>query len=83
METIAHTTPRSLEVLTEHVRQVAPCTWCGARAGKRCGIHGRGEHLSRFIRALVLGEITVDEMAAVIGPLEVFRGATIIRAGAR
>ena len=80
METIAQTTPRSLEVLTEHVRHVAECQWCGAQPGRRCGIHGRGEHLSRFVRALVLGEITVDEVAAVIAPYDVFSGRTIIRA---
>lgn len=79
--TIPAATPRSLEVLTEHARRVAPCQWCGTPAGRHCDIiHGRGEHLSRFVRALVMREITVDEMAAVIGPLEVFSGRTIIRA---
>ena len=34
METIAQTTPRSLEVLAEHVRKVAHCQWCDTPAGK-------------------------------------------------
>lgn len=83
METVSQTTPRSLEVLTEHARQVAPCTWCGTPAGRHCDIiHGRGEHVSRFVRALVLGELSPDEMAVVIAPWPDgnFTGATIIRA---
>lgn len=80
--TISAATPRSLEVLTEHARHVAPCGHCGAQPGKHCPVHG-GQHLARFVRALVVREITVGEMAVIIGPLDVFSGRTIIRAGAR
>ncbi len=82
--TIPETAPRSLEVLLAAVRAEATCPRCGAAAGKRCMIHGRGTHLHRFIRALVTHKITVDEMARVVVPLgDRFGMATIIRDGDR
>lgn len=81
--TISADTPRSPEVLIQHVRTIVQCPHCGAQAGNRCGIHGRGIHLGRFIHALVLRKITVEEIAVVLGDLDVFTNATIIRDGAR
>ncbi len=78
-------TPRSLEVLVEHVRASAPCGYCGAAPGARCnGRLRHSVHMGRVVRAFVLGEITVDELAIVVKPLgDQFTGATIIQAGAR
>jgi len=73
-------TPRSLEVLVEHVRTEVPCTHCGAAPGKPCRRQGRqGVHLARFVRAFTGHQITGPEIAVVIGDLEVFTAATIIR----
>lgn len=82
METIAQTTPRSLEVLLEHVRDVAYCPHCTADPGRRC--HGRrGIHLGRVVRAYTRRQITPAEIGVALGRRESFTAATIIRAGAR
>ena len=78
--TIPDTTPRSLEVLLAAVRAEADCPRCGAAAGKRCTIHGRGTHLNRFVRAYITHVVTADELAMLIVPLGgTFSMATIIR----
>ena len=77
-------TPRSLEVLIQHVRAAAPCPHCGSLPGAACKWQGRrGVHLARFIRAYTRRLVTADELAVVLGGLEVFTTATIIRDGAR
>jgi hypothetical protein len=80
--TIPQTTPRSLEVLIEHVRAEIECQWCSAVPGRSCDHQGRRSvHLSRFIHALVRRQVTIDEIAVVIRPYPEgnFRAATIIR----
>ncbi len=81
---LPETTPRSLEVLLAAVRAEVPCPHCGAKPGLGCAWQGRrGVHLARFVRAYILGLITVAEWPAVLGDLDVFTNATIIRDGAR
>ncbi len=76
-------TPRSREVLVQHVRAEARCGYCGSGAGTACRLRG-GVHMGRIVRAFVEGRITVDELAIVVKPLgDRFTGATIIRDGAR
>ena len=76
----AVTVPRSLEVLVEHVRTETPCTHCGSAPGAACRWQGRrGVHLARFIRAYILHLVTADELAVVLGGLDVFTVATNIR----
>jgi hypothetical protein len=79
METIAHDTPRSLELLIEDARAWSPCPHCSAEDGRRCSGPG-GVHFQRFIQALILGLITVEELAVVVGDLDEFGPGTIIRA---
>ena len=84
METIAQTHPaQSLEVLTEHVRHGRPVRVVRRPGGPPLCTHGRGVHVARFVSAMVLGEITAEEMAVVIAPWPDgdFHGCTIIRAG--
>lgn len=79
-------TPRSLEVLLESARGDAECPHphCGAQPGQPCRWQGvRGVHLARFVRLYVLDLMTADEFAVVLGGLDVFTEATIIRDGAR
>jgi hypothetical protein len=63
---LPETTPRSLEVLLTTVRAEVKCPHCFAPAGQRCPVRHRGVHLARFVRAFVLRQITVTEMAAVL-----------------
>ena len=81
---VPQTTPRSLEVLVEHVRAEALCLHCKASPGKPCKRQGRqGVHLARFVHAYVLHLITPREIALVISGHDVITAATIIRTEAR
>ena len=73
-------TPRSLEVLVEHVRASALCLHCKAAPGKPCKRQGRrGVHLARFVHACVEHKITRREIEIVMGAHDVITPATIIR----
>ena len=77
-------TPRSVEVLVEHVRAETLCLHCLAEPGKPCKRQGRrGVHLARFVHAYIRQMITPREIALVLGGMDVFTAATIIRAGSR
>jgi hypothetical protein len=73
--------PRTLPAIVEHVRTAAPCGYCGSAPGGRCNGRLRDSvHMGRIVRAFVLGEITVDELAVVVKPLgDRFTGSTIVR----
>lgn len=88
--TIPDTTPRSLEVLIEHVRASALCLHCLAGPGKPCKRQGRrGVHLDRFVQAYRDGSITSAETAITIVEgvnriaLHRHRMAAIVRDGSR
>jgi hypothetical protein len=70
--------PRTLHAICEQSARLIPCTYCGARAGSACRRQG-GYHLARFVRAYVTGRITSAEWPTVLGDLDVFTNATIIR----
>ena len=80
---LPETTPRSLEVLLAAVRAEVKCPHCFAPAGQRCPVRHRGVHLARFVRAFVLRQVTVAEMAVVLGTRDVITMATIISDGSR
>ena len=74
--------PRTLHALCEQAARLIGCPQCGARPGRVC--HGRdGYCLGRFVQAYVQGLMVADEWATVLGGLDVFTNATIIRDGAR
>ena len=65
--TMPQTTPRSLEVLVQHVRASALCLHCLAGPGTACARQGRrGVHLDRFVQAYRDGSITAAETALTI-----------------
>ena len=69
---------RTLHAICEQSARLIECQHCGARPGKVCR-RGGGYHLARFVRAYVRGLIIMDEMVTVLGGLDVFTAATIIR----
>lgn len=77
--------PRTLHALCEQAVRPLRCLHCGQKPGRACTDAGGadGYHFSRFIRAYVEGRLVADEFAVVLGDLDVFTNATIIRDGAR
>lgn len=74
---------RGLREVSADVR-LANCPQCWQRPGPPCTVSGPpGDHLARWQRAERRGLITRDELAAVVGGLEVIAAHVIIRDGAR
>ena len=63
----------------ESVRSL-PCPLCGQRPGRPCTITGPvGDHLARWLAAERAGLITREQLAAVVGTLEVIAAHVIVR----
>lgn len=73
---------RTLHALCEQAARMVECRYCGARPGTQCTRRG-GYHLARFVRAFIQGRMAADEFAVVLGGLDVFTEATVIRDGQR
>ena len=59
------------------------CPLCWAASGRTCTITGPdGDHLARWLEAERRGVITPDQLAAVVGTLEVTAAHVIVRDGA-
>ena len=74
--------PRSLHAIIEQAARPVPCPYCGCKPGRACtGLDGF--HVGRFVRAAVQGLMASAEFPTVLGGLDVFTNATIIRGGQR
>ena len=77
--------PRTLHALCVQSAAVVPCPQCWAPGGTPCsrGASGLGYHVARFARARRRGLLAEAELATVLGGLDAFTNATIVRDGAR
>jgi hypothetical protein len=76
METIAQASPATA------ARQVM-CSMCSAPPGPPCQQHPAGSHLARYQDAERRGVLSRQDLAAVVGGLDVIAGHVIIPDGPR